>query len=123
MIYTGYYAKTKIYNEKGIYTIAISRKIPDFYTGSRWMDLAPRYPLFKEWKAGNVDNFQYIKLYKFYLNSLDLNQIKEDLIRILKEHENIIFLCYEKSGEFCHRHALADWIEDTFKLRVEEYEC
>lgn len=122
MIYTGYYAKTKLYKEKGIHTIAISGKIPDFYQGDRWLDLAPRYGSFKRWKDGEIDNFEYMKLYREWLNCLDKEQVKKDLLFLLEAHENIIFLCFEKSGDFCHRHILADWIEENFKLRVEEYE-
>ena len=36
--------------------------------------------------------------------------------------DNMILLCYEKSGDFCHRHVLADWLEENFGYRVEEYD-
>ena len=36
--------------------------------------------------------------------------------------DNIILLCYEKSGDFCHRHILADWLEENFGYKVKEYQ-
>ena len=52
------------------------------------------------------------------LNKLD----KEEVLKFLDSFEtDIILLCYEKSGDFCHRHIVADWIESELKKRVEEY--
>lgn len=120
MIYTGYYAKLKQYKEKGLYTIAISGKRPDFYKGAIWKDLAPRYATFQKWKNKEIDDFQYTYEYKTWLNSLNKEQIKNDINMLLNVHNDIIFLCYEKEG-FCHRHILADWIEENLGMRVEEY--
>ena len=47
---------------------------------------------------------------------------KEEVLKFLDSFEtDIILLCYEKSGDFCHRHIVADWIESELKKRVEEY--
>ena len=120
MIYTGYYAKLKQYKEKDLYTIAISGKRPDFYRGAVWKDFAPRYITFQKWKNKEIDDFQYTDEYKTWLNCLNKEQIKNDINMLLNIHNDIIFLCYEKEG-FCHRHILADWIEENLGMRVEEY--
>ena len=59
--------------------------------------------------------------YKKYLNTLDKEEIRDDFD---SPHNcnNTILLCYEKSGDFCHRHVLADWLEENFEYKVEEYE-
>ena len=31
-------------------------------------------------------------------------------------------MCYEKPGDFCHRHLVADWLESNFGWRVDEYD-
>lgn len=121
MIYTGYYAKLKKYENEGLYPIAISGKVPSFYTKAYWSDFAPRYDMFLEWKSGKIDNSQYTVQYKEWLNSLDKQEIRDIIKELEDENKTIIFLCYEKSGEFCHRHVLADWLEENLGMRVEEY--
>lgn len=122
MIYTGYYAKLNKYEEAGLIPVAISGTIPEFYTNRlRYSDFAPRYSFFKAWRAGEIDNFEYTIMYKDYLDTLDKKEIKEDFDSPHK-CSNMILLCYEKTGDFCHRHILADWLEENFGYRVEEYE-
>lgn len=121
MIYTGYYAKLKKYENEGLYPIAISGKVPSFYTKAYWSDFAPRYDMFLEWKSGKINNSQYTVQYKEWLNSLDKQEIRDIIKELEDENKTIIFLCYEKSGEFCHRHVLADWLEENLGMRVEEY--
>ena len=121
MIYTGYYAKLKKYENAGLTPVAISGKIPDFYDGLTYKEFAPRKEMFQKWKNGIIDNFGYTEEYKAYLETLDKDEIKEDFD---SPHDcsNTILLCYEKSGDFCHRHILADWLEENFGYKVEEYE-
>lgn len=120
MIWTGYYAKLKKYEEAGLVPVAISGKIPDFYKGARCKELAPRYESFKKWKNKEISDFEYIEEYKGYLDSLDKEEVRF-FFESPNKCDNMILLCYEKSGDFCHRHALADWLEENFGYRVEEY--
>lgn len=121
MIYTGYYAKLKKYEEAGLIPVAISGKVPDFYNGLTYREFAPKWEMYKRWKAGELDNIGYTEEYKKYLNTLDKEEIRDDFD---SPHNcnNTILLCYEKSGDFCHRHVLADWLEENFDYKVEEYE-
>ena len=122
MIYTGYYAKLKKYEEDGLYPISISGKVPDFYTEAFWTDFAPRYDMFLEWKSGKIDDIQYTERYRKWLDSLDKQEIRDIIKELEDEGKQIILLCYEKSGDFCHRHILADWLEENLGYVVEEYE-
>ena len=122
MIYTGYYAKIKKYEEVGLIPVAISGKVPDFYDGMTYPDFAPRYEMFQRWKKGEIDNFGYTEEYRKYLNTLDKGEIKQDFDSPYKCN-NMILLCYEKDGEFCHRHILADWLEENMGFKVEEFKC
>lgn len=121
MIYTGYYANIKKYEEAGLIPVAISGKVPDFYDGLTYKEFAPRWNTFKKWKNGEISNAEYVEEYKKYLNTLDKEDIKMDFDSPNKCN-NMILLCYEKSGDFCHRHVLADWLEENFGYEVKEYE-
>lgn len=113
-IYTSYYAKIKQLEEHGFNDfIAVSGYIPDFYkkkmeTDNRYrriIELSPKKEWFFDWKKGKFDNNKYIELYyETVLNKLDFNEI----IKQLKD--NSVLLCYEKSGDFCHRYLIADWL-------------
>ena len=120
MFYTGYYALLKKYKDNGLFTVGISGSVPPFYEGARILEFAPRKEMFNRWKNGEIDNFRYHEEYVKYLDSLDKKDVRETLNE-LKEHGDVIFLCYEKSGVFCHRHILADWLENNFGEKVDEY--
>lgn len=121
MIYTGYYAKLKKYKEFGIEPVAISGKVPDFYEGFRYPDFAPRYNFFKKWKDGEIDNKGYEKEYRAHLDMLVKDDIEFDFKEYNTQGHDCVLLCYEKPGDFCHRHILANWLEENFGFKVEEY--
>ena len=125
-MFTGYFARLKIYKEQGLIPVAICGKSPDWYDGFQYKKLAPKWAFFKEWKDGahKGDNAYYCKHFKEEVLDklspaqvcLDLHQMAEQ--RLYKEHKpthDIILLCYEKPGDFCHRHLVADWINDWYK--------
>lgn len=120
MIYTGYYANIKKYEEVGLVPVAVSGKVPPFYDGMTYPDFAPRWPMYRKWKDGIITNAEYAQEYKDYLDTLDKKEIKLDFDSP-NQCNNMILLCYEKSGDFCHRHVLADWLEGNFGYKVEEY--
>jgi len=122
MIYTGYYAKFKVYKELGIEPIAISGKRPDFYEGLYYSDFAPRYWTYQRWKDKDITNEGYTIEYKAYLNTLDKKEIAKDFDAYKSTEKDCVLLCYEKPCDFCHRHVLADWIEENFGIPVKEYE-
>lgn len=120
MIYTGYYARLKKYIEAGLVPISIAGKAPDFYNGIEYKKLAPKYDFFIRWKRGEIDNFGYVELFnKEVLSTLDQNQVEKELYE-LSGGKDLILLCYEKQGDFCHRHQVADWLEEK-SIRVDEF--
>lgn len=110
MIYTSYFAK----NGKHPNAVAISAKVPDFYTGKRCIKLAPSWSIFNEWKIlGNEETYTN----RFVLEVLD----KLDPQRILLEIGNdAVLLCYEASGKFCHRHIVAEWLQEKLNITISE---
>ncbi len=116
MIYTSYFAKLKSLPEH-IVPISICGKAPDWYKGLQYKKLAPKYDFFMEWKK-NHDNDYYIKCFnEQVLDKLYFLDVVSDLINLTMvdgiEPENIALICYEKPGDFCHRHLVADWLNQN----------
>ena len=40
--------------------------------------------------------------------------------RLEKPYKGIVFVCYEKSDDFCHRHIFADYMRTHFNIDIEE---
>ena len=112
MIYTSYFAKLKDLPDN-IIPISICGKAPDWYKGLQYKKLAPKYGFFMKWKETH-DNDYYIKCYnEQVLNKLDAINVVRDLTYIVSKDttgEYICLVCYEKPGDFCHRHLVADWL-------------
>ncbi len=64
-----------------------------------------------EWKR-NHDNNDYIKhFHEEVLSPLDAQKVYRELCQ-LAGSSDIVLLCYEKSGDFCHRHLVAEWFRE-----------
>lgn len=149
MIYTSYFAKIKNFPDNYI-PIAISRGIPKWYDGLVYQDLAPSFNILKEYENSTLSEeekeVRYDERYKNeILGKMDLIKLGDDINRLLslKENEtyiwarediNIVFLCYEKSEESCHRKLVSEWLnkrripcreiskEDFEKFEIEKEE-
>jgi len=127
-MYTGYFAKIKTYEKAGLIPIAICGGIPNWYKGLWYKKLAPKWSFFNEWKNGaehKGDNDYYICHFNNeVLDKLSVSLVVEDLQKIAntKDTDKIILLCYEKPGDFCHRHLVADWLTKnglkTIELKI-----
>ena len=124
MIYTSYFAKLKSL-PNNIIPISICGKAPDWYKGLQYKKLAPKYDFFMKWKE-NHDNDYYIKCFnEQVLDKLDILTVVRDLIDLTSANESIVgknfcLICYEKPSDFCHRHLVADWLNEN-GFECEEY--
>lgn len=110
-IYTSYFAKLKKIPED-IIPISICGKAPDWYKGTQYKVLAPKYGFFMEWKQ-NHDNDFYIEHFNDeVLNLLDVNEVVNRL-KELSNEKDVALICYEKPSDFCHRHLVADWLNNN----------
>lgn len=104
--------------------VAICGGIPDWYKGAWYKKLAPKWSFFSKWKETH-DNDYYIEHFQTeVLDKLTPQRVLVDLqlllpIEVREEMQepiwkskdyHIVLLCYEKTGEFCHRHLVADWL-------------
>lgn len=111
-IYTGYFAKIKLYQEHGLYPISVALYNP------RWMPnvmqyrtLAPTSSILDDYKK-NHDVETYIsRYYTTVLQGHLPGGIREVLAHFCpKEYRGVVLLCYERPEDFCHRHIIAKWL-------------
>jgi uncharacterized protein (DUF488 family) len=123
-MYTGYFAKLKTYEEMGLIPISICAKAPSWYKGIQYKILAPKFGFFSEWKYGSHkgDNNYYIEHFqKEVLDTLNYNNVINQFTKLSDgKLDSVILLCYEKPGDFCHRHLVADWLTKN-GLECKEY--
>ena len=119
MIYTSYFAKLKSLPDS-IIPISICGKAPNWYEGLQYKKLAPKYEFFMKWKE-NHDNDYYDRCFQeLVLNKLEPMEVYQELCSLAKS-DDIALICYEKPTDFCHRHLVADWLNEN-GLPCEEYE-
>lgn len=113
-MFTTYFAKLKQDFPKDIVPIAICGKSPQGYKGLEYKKLAPKYWFFKEWKL-NKDNEFYIKNFrKEVLEVLNPEKVVKELCDMAGVlQDKIALVCYEKSTDFCHRHLVAEWLNNA----------
>lgn len=121
MIYTSYFAKIKELERNNIIPISICGKAPDWYKGLQYKKLAPKYGFFMEWKK-NHDNEYYIKHFQSeVLERLDVAMVVQELLYMIPnwyEIKDFALICYEKPSDFCHRHLVAEWLnQNGFKCK------
>ena len=114
MIYTSYFGMLKKIPPE-ITPIAICRGIPRWYDGKLYSDLAPSYETLSNWRARH-DEEAYKKDFYIGLFARDPRRTVAEL-QELAGTKDFVLLCYEKSGEFCHRHLVSVW------LRINGIDC
>lgn len=126
MLYTSYYGNPCLDQNK-VFPVQVSNSAPEGFPIKyvlkevipSWKDIVEPY------KENLLSKVEYTVKYKRMLDS------QEFAIRIMLEEikekastlglQDIVLLCYEKPGRFCHRHILAEWIKEKAGEEVEEY--
>lgn len=102
-IFTGYFAQLKKYREHGLVPISIARFKPRYVSGvSGFMHLAPTAAMLK------MQEKEYDKNFNKILAALDADEVVRHL-ELMSGNKDCVLLCYEKIGDRCHRHMVADW--------------
>lgn len=98
---TGYYAKSR----SCMNPVCISRSpkgnLPVL------AELAPPASLLTRFKYIDHDEKAYAESYTRHLDSLNWDSLCEKAGRLIGTYGCITLLCFEKPGDFCHRHAAA----------------
>src|SRR5574344_2351217 len=110
--------------------ISVAGKCPSWYTGKQFKTLAPKYDWWIKWeeKAKEVgfdnleNNLWYEEQYKQTV--LDKLSVKDVLIQLhllaLCPLDEVTLLCYETPDKFCHRHLIANWLNEWYRKAMEK---
>lgn len=120
MIYTGYWSKTKEYEQNGLTPVGISGWTPDGYTGKTYKKLAPKYSWWKEWHDKKLSEKWYTAKYnETVLATLNPTVVATEIQSFGKD---VVLLCFETPEKFCHRHIVAQWLKEKTGIKVQEYD-
>lgn len=121
-IYTSYFGKIKQLQENDIVPIAICCYPPKQLSIPNISYVAPTKEILNNYK-GNTTLYteKYTKeiLDGFTSKSLDIFLSQ---LNVYGNGKDVALCCYEKPGDFCHRHLLADYLNRTYNLNIEEFE-
>lgn len=122
-IMTSYFGKLKdIYNEETIYLV-ICRFPPK---SLKFTDniihcpiLSPSEDLLLNTKKGIVDEKTYNILYMKELEKY-MNEAIHNIAIKINNGIKVCLLCYEKTGDLCHRHILSNYISEKYNIDTME---
>lgn len=117
-IYTSYFANKRKLVEAGIQPIGIALYPPRWFGGKSLKVVAPTRSILKD------PEFTEERYTNRYLNEVLANVDANGFIEALKElsqGEDVALCCYEKPGDFCHRHILAEWLNKQLGIEIVEF--
>ena len=122
MIYTSYFGKLKSL-PKNIVPVAICGSLPEWYHGAWYKKLAPTWKIWKHWNETH-DEIRYRETYfPIVLSKLNQDTVVQELNEFIRNYPlgtEIALICYEKPEDFCHRHLVAEWLQEA-GYQVQEY--
>jgi hypothetical protein len=107
---TSYYAKRITH----LNPVSIAGKAPEWYTGRQYKKLAPLYWFFQKYKTDGDKEFYTIQYKNNILANLNPQTVFDEL------GADATLLCWEKSGVFCHRRLVAEWLQENLHIEVPE---
>ena len=111
MIYTSYFGNLRRIEKvcPNLFPVSIALYPPNWFRGARYRKLAPTADILREWKEKH-DVERYTKRFCDEVTShLNRDEVIKDLMKLSNGHDAAL-LCYERPGEFCHRHIVAQWL-------------
>ena len=121
-IYTSYFAKLNKILDAGYFPISIARYTPKGLNITELKILAPSEDLLRKIKSGEIDETEYEKIYRKDMERFDFNRVWETFEQIseINGKKDLVLLCFEKNGDFCHRHIFASLMGEKTNNRIEE---
>jgi hypothetical protein len=118
MIYTSYFGNKKAFNDPNICPISIALYPSKEFVGKSYRALAPNASTLRDWKQDHsISNYE--RDYAATLDKLDPGIVVVELLAMAGNLKGVNYnpqpalLCYERPGEFCHRHIVAEWLRNA----------
>ena len=118
MINTSYFDNVKKLPDT-VCPISIAGKAPESYHGIEYKKLAPKLSFWKIWEQIHDNDYYVEQFYKTVLDLLDPQQVYDELYK-LSNGKIPCLICYEKPGEFCHRHIVTNWLSENLNIEIYE---
>lgn len=117
-IYTSYFSNiNNLLKHNFINLISVAGKCPNDFQFKQFKKLAPKYVWWKEWHDKHLSNEYYINKYlETVLNHLNPIEIYFKLTN--NNTSDVVLLCWETPNLFCHRHLIANWLNESLKLNI-----
>ena len=110
MIRTSYFARVISEPLLREWPVVVSANVPGYFREIPYTHaplLAPTWELISDYKSGRCDIDQYIDRY-FDLVCKQRKLSAKKIVDIIGDNATLV--CYEKVGDFCHRHLISDII-------------
>ena len=107
-VYTSYFANSRALGKEGIMQISIARYSPKWFYGPRYLTVAPTSYML----CGSCSHEEYLRRYDEILKKLNPQEVMA-AIKNISQGKDVALCCYEKPGEFCHRHLLSEWLRNN----------
>ena len=121
---TSYFANFRKLDKNKYIAVSIARITPVGFD-IKVEEFAPEKSTLFNYKNGKINEEQYTKEYTEQLDELfddgSMVNTLSYLNNLEKEfNKEIVLLCYEGKGKFCHRHILSKYIKEKFDLDIRE---
>jgi uncharacterized protein YeaO (DUF488 family) len=119
-IYTSYFANYRKF-PKDCIAFSLARILKWESPMEKLIQFAPSNDLFNAYKSGMLSEEDFKEVYLNQLNDLSEDELDEIVSKIIESpSEDVLLLCYEKKGDFCHRHILREFINNKYNLKIKE---
>ena len=119
-IYTSYFGNIKNLEKNNIVPIGVCCYPPQWFKGPNLASIAPTPYILNNFKSNHQE---FIKRYKSEV--LSIHKDPQDFVNRLEfisEGKDVALCCFEKPNKFCHRHLIAEWLNEKLNLNVNEFE-
>ena len=110
-IYTGNFANLKKY--AGAFPVSIALTSPNWFHSANYRKFNPK------WSYMHDSIEDYTAKFNAHLSQLDPAECYKELKKLSKG-KDVVLLCHEKEGDFCHRHLVARWLQVNLHITVKE---